>query len=145
MKGFGTFYTIKNKYRERKTLREKAYLIVKNMPIEFKKKTDIDFNDILIGDEKIIEDLMKDKSRINYLYKSIDYDYEYANYYANLNISRKSEKSFYEKYKNETYKGKSIKEYLKEFRYKIISKDELNNILTEFKKSNEKYSQIGSP
>lgn len=128
-----------------RTPRAKAFLVVKSMPEESKIRTDVDFNEYKVSDEQLIEELVSNKKRLSSLYRYLGkYDYEYNNYFASLNMKSKSDESFYERYKDEKYKGKTIKEYLNDFKNKKISQDEMNHILSEFKKSNEKYRKSGS-
>lgn len=70
--------------------------------------------------------------------------YEYANFKTQLTIKNKSTQSFMQRYGNETYNGKTIKDYLNDLKLGLISKDDLTFTLSEFKNTNVKYKEKGS-
>lgn len=75
-------------------------------------------------------------------------DIQYAKYYKyrrRLNFKKQDEdgalETFLQRYGTEEYEGKTINQYLNEFKHGKISQQELNNILTLFKKDNKKYKE----
>lgn len=153
MKNYGLktkFYVFGKPYKYSK--KERAEIIARKMPEEYKKRTNLNFEEYIASEEEIVKELLETskkfgrKSDLNRLWKNLyKGNYEYADYIANLQRTKEGTKeSFYTKYKNEKYKGKKLKDYLEEFRLGLLTKNELNNILMEFKKQNEKYISSGS-
>lgn len=152
MKGFSKFYTYKG-HSTNKSVRKKLSEFIKYLPSKFKKITDVDtFEDKILSDEKMLNDLIRNykeygKKSYAYMlskYSDINATPEYKIFLAKLSLKTKSSKSFIEKYGWQLYKGHYLLDYLDDFKNGIISQDELNNILAEFKKTNEKYKKSGS-
>lgn len=157
MRGFGKFYKFGRKTRF--SAQQKAEILVNYIPESYKKRTTFDEeqNEIeyILSNEDLIKELLenynkyKSKSKLSKLFKGVyseNGNYEYVDYISKLQYQKINSKgSFYNTYKNELYNGKKIKTWLEEFRLGLISKDDMNYILSEFKAKNEKYKTNGSP
>lgn len=137
----------------RRTAREKARIIFREMPLEFTLRTDKDtLEERYATEEEIVNELVStykrfgSKSDLSRIWKNLGRgSYEYVDYITNLQRKKiNSNESFYQKYKEEEYNGVKIKNYLERFRLGLITKDTLNDILSKFKLDNEKYKKSSS-
>lgn len=140
-------------------IREKARKIAKAIPMDKRKYTTLNKNleevekthTLNYYENRYTKEYLENPSEslINDVYShsskmKFDDIVEFESYMQPFYMQKSANLSFYEKYKDEEYNGKTIRQYFNQLKNKKISQDELNSVLENFKKRNEKYLKSGS-